>query len=52
MAARVTKRLWEIGDIVQVLEAWKESGKQAARPESMQTLMEHYSRGAAKGRPK
>jgi hypothetical protein len=23
MAANVTKRLWEIGDIVNVLEAWK-----------------------------
>jgi hypothetical protein len=23
MAAKVTKRLWEIGDIVDVLEAWE-----------------------------
>jgi len=23
MAARVTERLWEIGDIVNVLEAWE-----------------------------
>jgi hypothetical protein len=23
MAARMTKRLWEIGDIVDVLEAWE-----------------------------
>ncbi len=26
MAANVTKRLWEIGDIVTVLEAWEQSG--------------------------
>jgi hypothetical protein len=26
MAANVTKRLWEIGDIVDVLEACEESG--------------------------
>jgi hypothetical protein len=25
-AANVTKRLWEIGDIVDVLEAWEQSG--------------------------
>jgi hypothetical protein len=24
MAAKVTKRLWEIGDIVDVLEAWEQ----------------------------
>ena len=30
MAANVTKRLWEIGDIVDVLEAWEgENGRQA-----------------------
>jgi len=27
MAANVTKRLWEIGDIVDVLEAWEISPK-------------------------
>jgi hypothetical protein len=26
MAARVTKRLWEIGDIVDMLEGWEQSG--------------------------
>jgi hypothetical protein len=26
MAAGVTKRLWEIGDIVDMLEAWEQSG--------------------------
>jgi hypothetical protein len=26
MAAGITKRLWEIGDIVDVLEAWEKSG--------------------------
>jgi hypothetical protein len=26
MAAAVTKHLWEIGDIVDVLEAWEQSG--------------------------
>jgi len=26
MAANITKRLWEIGDIVDVLEAWEQSG--------------------------
>jgi len=25
MAAKVTKRLWEIGDVVDVLEAWEKS---------------------------
>jgi len=25
MAANVTKRLWEIGDVVDVLEAWEKS---------------------------
>jgi hypothetical protein len=25
MAANITKRLWEIGDIVDVLEAWEAS---------------------------
>jgi hypothetical protein len=32
MAANVTKRLWEIGDIVDVLEAW-ESIEHAAHTE-------------------
>ena len=26
MAAGVTKRLWEIGDIVDMLEGWEQSG--------------------------
>lgn len=30
MAAGVTSRLWEIGDIVGVLEAWEASGTAAA----------------------
>jgi hypothetical protein len=25
MAANITKRLWEIGDIVDVLEAWEQA---------------------------
>ena len=28
MAANVTKRLWEIGDIVDVLEAWEAANEQ------------------------
>src|SRR5205807_6416042 len=36
MAARVTERLWEIGDIVDVLEAWEAAnvGASAAADES------------------
>jgi hypothetical protein len=30
MAARVTKRLWEMADLVEMLEAWEESGRLAA----------------------
>lgn len=29
MAAGVTKRLWEMGDIVDVLEAWEQTSKSA-----------------------
>ena len=30
MAAGVTKRLWEMTDLVEMVEAWEESGKLAA----------------------
>jgi hypothetical protein len=30
MAAKVTERLWEMNDIVDVLEAWEASDKKAA----------------------
>jgi hypothetical protein len=30
MAAGVTKRLWEMTDLVEMLEAWEESGRLAA----------------------
>jgi len=30
MAAGATKRLWEMTDLVEMLEAWEESGKLAA----------------------
>jgi hypothetical protein len=30
MAAGVTKRLWEMSDLVEMVEAWEESGKLAA----------------------
>jgi hypothetical protein len=29
MAARVTKRLWEMTDLVEMLEAWEDSGRLA-----------------------
>ncbi len=32
MAAGVTKRLWEIGDIVDMMEAWEVKEKRDARP--------------------
>jgi hypothetical protein len=31
MAAGVTKRLWEMGDIVNVLEAWEQSSRNIVR---------------------
>jgi hypothetical protein len=30
MAAGVTKRLWEMTDLVEMIEAWEESGKLTA----------------------
>jgi len=30
MSAGVTKRLWEMTDLVEMVEAWEESGKLAA----------------------
>jgi hypothetical protein len=37
MATNVTKRLWEIGDIVDVLEAWEQSQTKVARHDTQET---------------
>ena len=37
MAAGVTSRLWEIGDIVDVLEAWEGNQKMKKRRDAFQT---------------
>jgi hypothetical protein len=36
-AAKVTERLWEIGDIVDVLEAWEQSQIKVARHDTQET---------------
>jgi hypothetical protein len=37
MAAGVSKRLWEIGDIVDALEAWEQSQTKVARHDAQET---------------
>ena len=37
IATNVTKRLWEIGDIVDVLEAWEQSQTKVARHDTQET---------------
>jgi hypothetical protein len=37
MAAGVSKRLWEIGDIVDALEAWEQSQTKVARHDGQET---------------
>src|SRR6266496_2723107 len=43
MAAGVTKRLWEIGDIVDLLEAWeKKAERQRGRVEGQNVAIEYH----------
>jgi hypothetical protein len=37
MAAGVSKRLWEIGNIMDVLEAWEQSQTEVARHDTQET---------------